>query len=182
MTSIDSITSHPAGFKVAIFALLTLNTAVFLASGTPSEALDSIAWLALLVLFELETGAIGRLRWRHAIPAIRAVRLAAVAALVAAMIGYLHEKAWLDTLNAGLWCAVVALLEFEVRRPAAWVRHRSFFAATAIALYSGLAAVVAAWLWQGEWFDAYDAALWLVAFATLEVDVLGFIGKRRPAA
>ena len=27
--------------------------------------------------------------------------------------------------------------------------------------------------WRGEWFDAYDALLWLVAFVTLELDVLG---------
>jgi len=42
-------------------------------------------------------------------------------------------------------------------------------------------ALVAAWLWRGDWFDAYDAALWLVAFATLEMDLLSFIGKGRPA-
>jgi hypothetical protein len=40
---------------------------------------------------------------------------------------------------------------------------------------------VAAWLWRGDWFYAYDAALWLTAFATLEIDVLGFIGKDRRA-
>jgi hypothetical protein len=101
--------------------------------------------------------------------------------LVAAMTGYVHEKEWLDSLNVGLWCAVVALLEFEVRRPAAAMRHRVPFAVAALALYSGLLALVAAWLWRGEWFDAYDAALWLVAFATLEMDVLSFIGKGRPA-
>jgi hypothetical protein len=33
---------------------------------------------------------------------------------------------------------------------------------------------VLAWLWQGDWFDAYDAALWLVAFAMIELNVLGF--------
>ena len=41
---------------------------------------------------------------------------------------------------------------------------------------------VAAWLWRGEWFEAYDAALWLIAFATLEMDVLGFTRKQDLAA
>jgi hypothetical protein len=91
------------------------------------------------------------------------------------------EEEWLDTLNIGLWCAVVALLEFEVRYPDALMRHRSAWGGAAIALYSGLVALVAAWLWRGEWFDAYDAALWLVAFAMLEMDVLGFIDKCRLA-
>ena len=39
-----------------MFALLALNTGIFLGSGTLSEGLDSIAWLTLLALFELETG------------------------------------------------------------------------------------------------------------------------------
>ena len=181
MTSISSTASRYAWFKAAVFALLTLNTAVFLASGTPSEALDSIAWLTLLVLFELETGYFGRLRQGLPTSVIRAMRMAATAALVLAMIGYVVEKEWLDTLNIGLWCAVVALLELEVRRPEAFMQHRSALAAAAIVLYSGLIALVAAWLWRGEWFDAYDAALWLVAFATLEMDVLSFIAKSRPA-
>lgn len=171
-----------AWFMAAIFTLLAINTAVFLASGTTSEALDSIAWLTLLALFELETGRISRLREGHYIAAIRAVRLAAVAALVAAMIGYVYEEEWLDALNVGLWCAVVALLEFEVRRPDAVMRNRSVFSAAAIVLYAGLIALVAAWLWRGEWFEAYDAALWLVAFATLEMDVLGLTRKHHLAA
>jgi hypothetical protein len=31
---------------------------------------------------------------------------------------------------------------------------------------------VFAWAWRKEWFDAYDAALWLLAFATIEMNVL----------
>ena len=166
----------------AIFTLLAVNTAVFLVSGTASEALDSIAWLTLLALFELETGRIIRQREGHSISTIRAIRLAAVAALVAAMIGYVNEKEWLDALNVGLWCAVVALLEFEVRRPVVVMRNRPTFSAATIVLYAGLTALVAAWLWRGEWFEAYDAALWLVAFATLEMDVLGFTRKHDLAA
>jgi hypothetical protein len=60
----------------AIFTLLAINTAVFLASGTPSEALDSIAWLMLLVLFELETGYFGRWRQGRTTAAIRSLRMA----------------------------------------------------------------------------------------------------------
>ena len=168
-------------FKAVVFALLAWNTAAYLHAGTTSEALDSTAWLVLLVSFELETR-LGK-RWGEGLgnTVIRGSRLVAATALVAATIGYVQALEWLDAINVGLWVAVVALLEFEVRRPDALMRHRSSFAAAAIVLYAGLVALVAAWLWRGEWFDAYDAALWLVAFATLEMDVLGFIGKGRPA-
>jgi hypothetical protein len=167
----------------AIFTLLVVNTLAYLASGTPSEALDSVAWLILLALFELETGHAARLSHPRATVTVRAVRFVAAAALVAALAGYLQGSEWLDALNVGLWVAVVALLELEVRHPELVTRHRVMFLATALVFYAGLAALVAAWLWRGDWFDAYDAALWLTAFATLELDVLGLApssGGKKP--
>lgn len=156
------------GFKAAVIGLLALNTAVFVLAGTVSEALDSAAWLVLLASFELETGLGGRFAEGRAALVLRGVRLAAAAAILAAGMGYVRDGEWLDAVNIGLWIAVVTLLEFEVRYPAAKRR-----APLTVMLYAGLAAVVLAWLWQGEWFDAYDAALWLVAFVTIEINVLG---------
>jgi hypothetical protein len=168
-------------FKIALFALLSINTAIFLANGSPSEALDSIAWLTLLALFELETGGIGRLPGSRATSVIRVLRLVAAGALVVAMMGYLHDEAWPDVANVALWCAVVALLEFEVRWPDAVLRHGTGFEAIATAMYGGLAAIAALWLWRGEWFDAYDSLLWLAAFAMLEMDMLGFMRREKRA-
>ena len=151
--------------------LLALNAGIFLRSGTLSEGLDSIAWLTLLALFELETG-IGQMLTGRAVAAVHGVRLAALAAVGAAAAGFLYNNEWLDAANSSLWIAVVALLELEVRRPVAVAVHRARFAAAAATLYPGLGALVFVWLWRGEWFDAYDAALWLVAFATIEMNVL----------
>jgi hypothetical protein len=174
-------------FKAAILVLLVCNSALYAASGTVSEALDSVAWLALLVAFELETGygsapAIGRTA-----AALRLVRLAAAAAILAAGIGYVHEGEWLDAANTGLWIAVVALLELEVRFPAFVARQRARFTAATASLYCGLLGLVLVWTWQGDWFDAYDAALWLIAFMTIELGLLrkltreGFPGRAPPA-
>jgi hypothetical protein len=80
-------------------------------------------------------------------------------------------KQWLDAANTWLWIGVVALLEFEVRYPQAVARRRSTVIAIAALLYSSLTALVPVWAWRGEWFDAYDAALWLIAFATIEVNM-----------
>ena len=145
---------------------------MYVTSGTFTQALDSVAWLTLLTLFGLETGLAGRFgQGRHA-AAIRGARLAAVTAILAAAVGYVHEKELLDAINIGLWIAVVGLLEFQVRHAAAVAERRAWFATAAATLYSGLGALVLAWLWRGEWFDAYDGLLWLTAFAAIELDLL----------
>lgn len=165
-------------FKATMFALLACNAAILFIAGTVSAALDASAWLVLLALFELETGYGGRLRGRHTAVVIHAIRVAAAAAVSAAAIGYLYEREWLDALNSSLWIAVVILLEVEVRYPLAVAQHRVGFMAAATALYSGLAALVLVWAWHGQWFDAYDALLWLIAFATIEIDVLQIFRTR----
>ncbi len=170
-----------------MFALLACNTAVYAISGTLSEALDSIAWLLLLASFELETRPGGSFAAGRAAAVLRAVRIGATAAILAAGAGYVRDREWLDALNIGLWIGVVALLEAEVRYPAFVAGQRARFIAAAAALYSGLAILVLVWLRQGDWFDAYDAALWLVAFMTIELDLLrkftreGFPDRAPPA-
>jgi hypothetical protein len=161
-------------FKAAVFGLLACNTAVFLATGTASEALDAAAWLVLLASFELETGLNGRFREAPGPAIFRGVRLGAAVAILAAAIGYVGGGEWLDAINIGLWIAVVALLEFEIRRPLAVAAHRARFAAATMLLYAGLGVPILVWAGRGEWFDAYDALLWLVAFATIEIDVFRF--------
>jgi hypothetical protein len=151
-----------------MFALLAGNTVYYLIAGTWSKGVDGLAWLALLVLFELETG-------HHGVAgttAVRLTRLVAGAAVCAAAAGYIYAGDMLDAINAALWIAVVVLLECEVRFAGPVSRHRTAFAAVATLLYAGLAALVPLWGWRGEWLDAYDALLWLVAFAMIEMNVL----------
>lgn len=176
--ALDTVLNHPPAarvqfwLKAVVFALLALDTGIFLRSGTLSEGLDSIAWLILLALFELETGFGRVLRARSVIAAVHGIRFTALVAVGAAAAGFLYNKEWLDAANSGLWIAVVALLELEIRRPATVAVHRARFTAAAATLYSGLGVLVFVWVWRGEWFDAYDAALWLIAFATIEMKVL----------
>ena len=201
MTAIDAGSPWYPRFKAVVFALLACNTGYYLFGGAWTEALDALAWLTLLALFALETGFEGACprdtlaerpvagtgakarcpqttgfasneSARRAVAAIRGLRLAAAAAVGAAAIGYVYQGEWLDAVNTALWIAVVVLLEFEVRSPRAVARHRRRFTATAVTLYAGLGALVLVWAWRGEWFDTYDAALWLTAFAMIELDVL----------
>jgi hypothetical protein len=160
------------GVKAVIFALLTCNAAIYLFTGTLRQALDATAWLTLLALFTLETGFPERMRGRHTSMIVRGTRLAAAAAVCTAAIGYAYKNEWLDAVNTCIWIAVVALLEIEVRYPLGVARYRKWYAATAVTLYTGLAALVLMWTWRREWFDAYDAVLWLAAFAMIDMDVL----------
>ncbi|MEO7728355.1 MAG: hypothetical protein ABIS45_13965 [Burkholderiales bacterium] len=159
-------------FRVVVFALLICNTAYYLVAGTPSKGLDALAWLLLLMLFVLETGFSGRLYTPGIAVAVRIARIIAAIGVCAAGAGYLVEQDSLDAINSGLWIAVVILLEVEVRRPRAVAHHHIWFAATAGALYTGLAVLVLSWAWRNEWMDAYDALLWLIAFAAIEMDLL----------
>lgn len=166
-------------FKAMVFGLLAWNMAVFIHSGTLAEGVDSVAWLILLALFELETGGVSLPRRRSAL--IHGARLLAAVAIPVAAVGYVLDEEWLDAINAALWIAVVLMLEFQVRFPRFAARHRAAVVAVATGLYSSLGWVALAWLWRSEWFSAYDAVLWLVAFVTIEVNVLQAV-RRWPAA
>ncbi len=151
----------------ALFLALAANLAVFAWRGELTEALESAAWLALLLMFDLECG---RPEWlhaarRHALDALRAV---AIVAVVIAETAYVLDEDWLDAANAALWIAVVVLLESEARWPLWTARHRAVFKTIAGTLYLGLGVLVCAWLWRGDFFDAWDATLWLAAFVLLE--------------
>ena len=147
----------------------------FAVVGTASKGIDAFAWLTLLLLFDFETAYKNRLRSRGAQLGVRAARLLAGAGVIAATIGYVFEEDTLDAVNAVLWIAVVVLLEMELRWPALIVRQRTAFNIAAVALFGGLALLVLLWAASGMWLDAYDAVLWLVAFAAIEVDL-----TRRP--
>ncbi len=169
-------------FKAAVFALLLCNAAIYIYSGTLSEGLDATAWLVLLALFELETDFGDRFRMGRAAHVIRAARLAAGAAVCAAAIGYVHEGEWLDAINSALWIAIVALLEIQIRFSRALIGHRGWFAAAGAMFYAGLGLIVLVLLWQREWFDAYDALLWLTAWVIIELNVLRAAGGARTGA
>jgi hypothetical protein len=158
------------GFKTALLALLTANTIYFAVFGTPSKAIDAGAWLALLVMFDVETAF--NLKSRRTRLAVHGARMLAAVGVVAATIGYVFEDDALDAVNAVLWILVVILLEAEIRWPALVARRRIAFNSIAAALFGGLAILVVLWAAFGMWFDAYDAVLWLIAFATIEVNLI----------
>lgn len=162
--------------KLALLALLTLNVGVYAATGDRLNAMDALCWVLLWIMFELETlgraspfGSAGR----------RLVRNVLIAVIVTVFALYIAGGEWLDVGNAVLWFVLVALLELEIRRPRLVLAHpRAYWLAT-VAVFVGLLALVAVWLYRAAWLEAYDALLWIVAFATLDVDIFRFLQLRK---
>ncbi len=168
-----------AGFKWCVYALLAANVLLYSLHGTLAETVDTAAWVSLLLLFEWETGGwtmrTGQRRLAHGL------RLVAAAAVAWACVSYGLDGQWLDFANACVWLGVVAALESELRVGAEHRRFHLARRAVTICLYALLALFALAWLWQGEWLDAWDAALWLVAFVAIELNVFGFPAADAPA-
>jgi hypothetical protein len=159
--------------KAALLLLLGINAAIYAATGRISEVLDALAWFTLLLLFELETRGPAWARRPRTALALDGLRLLATGAIVWAATAFIEEGEWMDAANAWLWIGVVLLLELEIRAPERMTRWRRSTVAVAILLYTALTVIAAAWWLHGEWFDGYDAVLWIAAFALLELDLLG---------
>jgi hypothetical protein len=166
-------------FRWLVYGLLAGDIVLYARYGRATELVDTAAWFVLLLLFEWETGG-WRMPQRARTP-VHAVRVLAGLAVALAVAGYAWEREWLDFANEAVWLAVVVLLEVEVRVPRnAQQVHRWRRRATTL-LYAALLAFMLAWFIDGlvgdePWhalLDAGDALLWLVAFATIELNVLG---------
>ena len=153
--------------------MLAINAGIYTVAGRFSQGLDALAWFALLALFEIETRYPLWTRITLNAAVLDLLRLMATASVVLAALSFVHEDAWLDATNSGLWIGVLALLELEVRAPSLINRYRKTATTVSLMLYGTLAAVALAWLAQGAWFDGYDAVLWITAFGLIEMDLLG---------
>ena len=85
--------------------------------------------------------------------------------------------AWTDVINAGTWIGVVMVLELDV-----YLQTRGLFEGTIFrtsyaiksVLYSVLLAAAVYWGLEGDFLDFWDAFLWLLAFACIELNVFGW--------
>ncbi|MDD5114868.1 MAG: hypothetical protein PHC94_12695 [Methylobacter sp.] len=164
-------------FKLAILALLTLNAVIYAFVDTLISTVDALAWLVLLVMYELETNS-NNLPISETI--MQAVRYGLIALISLVFVSYLQDSEWLDVVNSLLWFGLIAMLELEVHKPALVMRYGQLFWLLTLTTFIGLIAMAVIWLWQGAWLDGYDAALWIVAFGLIEVDILNFLKRKTP--
>jgi hypothetical protein len=97
------------------------------------------------------------------------------AVIDAAGLNDMKNLAWVDVINAAVWLLVVLILEIDV-----WLQERNRFEGAALhisniikfILYSALLVAALYWGIKGDFVDFWDAFLWLVAFAFIELNVL----------
>ena len=176
MQSPQATLSYPKS-KLLIMALLCVNAVIYAVVDTLTSALDALAWLMLLILYELETHRCGfalsakRLEW---------MRNGLIVLIAGVFFSYLNTSEWLDVVNASLWFVLIALMELEVRHPAIIMQHANLFWLLTLLIFSGLLGMTGLWFWQHAWLDAYDALLWLVAFGSIEADIFQLLKRRQP--
>ena len=167
--------SH-AKLKLTILILLTLNALIYAVLDSVIAAVDAFAWLAFLLSFECETLNLPftiKEDWLHKI------RNGLIALIVLVSIGYLFIGDLLNLLNSVFWIGLIVLLEVEIRAPNWISSNPTQFWIASISVISGLLGMVLIWGWLGNWLDAYNGALWISAFALIEVDLFRFLRIRR---
>ena len=162
-------------FKLAIVLLITLNAVIYAMVDTLISTVDTLAWLMLLGVYELEANGAAPMA-ENTLHGIRNV-LIAVIGLV--FISYVYNSEWLNVINSALWFALIALLELEVRWQDKVSKYRQSYWLATVAVFAGLIAMVIVWAWQSAWLDVYDAALWIVAFASIEVDIFQLLQRKQ---
>lgn len=80
----------------------------------------------------------------------------------------LKTLTWIDIINAGAWILVVLVLQLEIFLG----KTKAIFERAKLFLYALLFLVLLAWIFYGGFLDIWDAALWLVAFFCIEMNVV----------
>ncbi|MEI6487259.1 MAG: hypothetical protein WCO11_13475 [Sphingomonadales bacterium] len=176
----------PAWFrivKVLIYSAVLVNVGAFMWAADDllaPKAIDQIGWVIILGVFEWETGRLpaGGALTSIALPAL-AFELTGYACALFALDHYIAIRDPVEILNAVAWLAISALIWIDLFFPeGARGLGRS-------ALRAGLYAVTMAaalwWGFTGAWLDFFDAAIWIVCFFVIELNIFGIpaAGLRR---
>ena len=177
-------------FKYTVYSLLIINVwLLFRAAGNdqfvPYKAIDQVGWLLILGVFEWETRQpVTNASRRRMLGWPLCVELLGYACALFALANYLHDRNWLDVVNSLVWLAISVTIWLDILRPVAAVTsaHRRRYIAK-LGLYSATFVCAALWGVEGARLDFYDAALWILCFFAIEMNLLRFVtlGQQRMA-
>ncbi len=103
-----------------------------------------------------------------------AAKYAVYALLAGNVAALLWRRGWSDALDALGWLLLLAVMEYETRRPHAQLRHWPGTYLALVLRLVGYGIVLHAWqLYQKQqhWLDLANTSLWLLVCAALEYDV-----------
>jgi len=175
MSSFFPVLSYPC-HKLLIVALLAVNVIAYSYYGSLANSLDTLAWLLLLVFYELQNAITSPIilsakRQQY-------VRNVLIVIIIGVFLRYLQVKEWLEVTNELLWFALIALLETEARWPDRVRQFKRSYWLASVLVFLGLIGVVVAWAWQSAWLDVYDASLWIIAFGLIDMDIFQLLQRK----
>jgi hypothetical protein len=162
-------------FKAVVYVALLANVGVFMwdaDSLLAPKAIDQIGWVIILAVFEWETGRLAQGQALTRIsPGALAAELAGYACACYALNHYVSIRDPVEIANATAWLAISGLIWVDLFRP-----HGARGPLRSVlrwALY--LVTFVCALLWwrTGAWLDFWDAAIWIVCFFVIEINIFG---------
>lgn len=175
-------------FKYTVYTLLIVNVWLLVrAAGSdefvPYKAVDQIGWLLILGVFEWETrNPVGAGR-RKLSSWTAGIELLGYSFALFALANYWLDRNWIDVANSLVWLAIASMIWLDILRPVsietpAHARRN----VVKLLLYGATFACAVLWGIEGALLDFYDAALWILCFFAIEMNLLRFIGPRRDRA
>ncbi|MBU6166460.1 MAG: hypothetical protein KGQ52_10035 [Alphaproteobacteria bacterium] len=162
-------------FKALVYAALLANVAVFMWAADDwlaPKAIDQIGWIIILAVFEWETGRLAQgVALTRISPQALLAELAGYGCALFALDHYIGIRDPVEIANASAWLAISLLIWVDLFYPdGARGPVRSVLR---WALY--LVTFVCALLWWqgGAWLDFVDAALWILCFFVIEINIFG---------
>ena len=174
-------------FKYTVYGLLIANVGLLFRSAgadqfVPYKAVDQVGWLLILGVFEWETRHPAGDRRRHIGGWPIVAELLGYGCALLALGHYIADRNGVDIVNAIVWLAISAMIWLDILAPVAagTVAHRRRTLAKSI-LYAGVLGCAVTWGIEGALLDFYDAALWILCFFAIEMNLLRIEPPQRMA-
>ena len=162
-------------FKALVYLALLANVGVFMWAADDvlaPKAIDQIGWVIILAVFEWETG---RLQQGAALTSISPVALLAELAgygcAAFALNYYVAIADPVEIANASAWLAISVLIWVDLFFPDGARGPLRSGLRWALYLVTFLCALL--WWRDGAWLDFVDAAVWIVCFFVIEINIFG---------
>lgn len=162
-------------FKAVVYAALLANVGLFIIDAhdwLAPKAVDQIGWIILIGVFEWETGRLAQgVPLTRISPPALALELAGYACALYALAYYVAVRDLVEIANASAWLAISVLIWVDLFRPET---ARSPARATLRRGLYGITLLCAVW-WgvDGAWLDFWDAAIWIICFFVIEINIFG---------